>query len=80
MFIHFGKFAVRLIDFLVKVVKFLGSLGGVLVLSSPCCILTEIILANKAGHENDLSIAPVAAMDSTNSPILRFGCHFVLVS
>jgi hypothetical protein len=35
-----------------------------LALSSICSILIEILLADKAGRENDLSIAPKAKMDS----------------
>ncbi len=48
-----------------------GYLGGVLAPYSLCSILTDIPLACEAGRENDLSIAIVAILDSTNSTNLR---------
>ncbi len=68
-FDHFDKFVVRLANFFDKVVKFLGStygyLRGVLASPSHCSILIQILLAGKAGQYSDLSIGPVATIDST---------------
>jgi hypothetical protein len=48
----------------------MGYLGVVLAPSSHCSILIEIL--GKASWKNELSIAPVATMDSTNSTIRTF--------
>ena len=45
-------------------------LGGVLAPSSHCSIPIEVHLAGEASWENDVSIAQVATMDSTNATIL----------
>jgi hypothetical protein len=51
-----------------KVAKqYLRVLSGVLAPSSHCGILIETLLTGKAVLENDLSMAPVATMDLTNS-------------
>jgi len=71
-FDHLDKNAVRLVDFLPKWSQFRQSLGGtigdVLAPSSYCSINIEIPCL-----ENDLSIAPIATMDSTNSAVSSIG-------
>ncbi len=66
---YFDIFSVRIVEISsAKVAKqYLRVLSGVLAPSSHCGILIETLLTGKAGLENDLSMAPVATMDLTNS-------------